>query len=45
LATFSTRLEIGGLPFHNWEEYGKSKTKLLTIDYLTIFSPNLGGVG
>jgi len=26
LATFSTRFGIASLLFHNWEEYGKSKT-------------------
>jgi len=29
--------------FHNLEEYGKSKTTVFLIDYLTIFIPNLVG--
>jgi len=43
-AKFLTRFGIAGL-FHNWEEYGQSKTIGFITDYLTIFTPNLVGVG
>ena len=41
-AVFSTRVRIGGLLFHNWEECGKHKCCALTI---TIFIPDLVRVG
>jgi len=44
-AKLSTRFGIGGLLFHNWEEYGKSKTMWFINDYLTIFTPNSVGIG
>jgi len=44
-ATISTTFGIGGLLLQNWEEYGKSKIIGFIIDYLTIFTSNLVGVG
>jgi len=44
-AKFSTRLEIGGLLFHNWEKYEKSKTTGFINDYLTMSTLNLVLVG
>jgi len=38
LTKFSTRFSNGRLLFHNWEEYGKSKTIGLIVDYLIIFA-------
>ena len=38
-AKCSTRFSNGCLLFHNWVEYGKSKTKGFIVDYLTTFIP------
>jgi len=39
-----TKFEIGGF-IPQLGKYGKSKTVLFVIEYLTIFTPNLVGVG
>ena len=44
-AKFSTMFLNGGLLFLSNKEYGKSKTIGFITDYLTIFTPNLVGVG